>query len=84
MRFARLSSPPLDVGWLNDGNSIVVACKDGKLRIIDPDSMEMLEEISAIDGIAYCLMVLPKGKVAVGGLSGQLTLQTPRSGRGGK
>ena len=84
MRFARLSSPPLDVSWMNDGNLIVVACKDGKLRVIDPDSMEMLEEISAIDGIAYCLTVLPNGKVAVGGQAGQLTLQTPRSGRGGK
>ena len=84
MRFARLPSPPLDVGWLNDGNSIVVACKDGKLRVIDPDSMEVLEEIPAIDGIAYCLAVLPNGTVVVGGQSGQLTLQTPRSGRGGK
>ncbi len=77
MRFARLSSPPLDVGWLNDGDSIVVVCKDGKLRVIDPDSMEVLKEIPAIDGIAYCLAVLPNGKVAVGGQSGQLILLHP-------
>ena len=79
IRFARLSSPPLDVGWLNNGDLIVVACKDGKLRVIDPDSMEVLEELHAIEGIAYCLAVLPNGKVAVGGQSGQLTLQHPKT-----
>ncbi|HUP82205.1 MAG TPA: hypothetical protein VM260_26870 [Pirellula sp.] len=77
MRFARLSSPALDVGWLHDGSLIMAACKDGKLRVIDPDSMEVLEEIPAIEGIAYCLTVLPNGKVAVGGQFGQLTLHYP-------
>jgi WD40 repeat protein len=40
VRFAQLDSVPLAVAWLPDGSRIVVACRDGSVRLVDPDSVE--------------------------------------------
>jgi outer membrane protein assembly factor BamB len=72
VRFARLPSEPRAVTWSTDGTSILVACKDGALRAIDPETVEVRQTIPAIDGVAYALAVAPDGSILVGGRNGQL------------
>jgi WD40 repeat protein len=72
MRFVRLESAPLAVAWTTDGGAILAACKDGRLRVVDPATVEVLENLAVLDGIAYSLAVAPDGSVLVGGQNGQL------------
>lgn len=74
VRFARLKQAvPLAVRWTPDGSRIVVACSDGRVRVMDPDTAEITHNLSAVKGWAYCLAVHPNGKeVAVGGSGGEL------------
>jgi WD40 repeat protein len=72
MRFARLPSEPRALTWSADGTSILVAGKDGSLRIIDPETVEVRMSISAIDGVAYCLAVASDRSVVLGGQKRQL------------
>lgn len=72
VRFARLASEPRAVSWTADGAAILVACKDGALRVIDPETVEVRQTIPAIDGIAYALAVASDGSILVGGRAGQL------------
>jgi WD40 repeat protein len=72
MRFVRLESAPRAVAWTADGRTLLVACKDGRLRVIDPDTVEVVQDLPALDGVAYCLVVAPDGSVLVGGENGQL------------
>lgn len=72
VRYARLSAAPLDVAWHPDGNLLAAACDDGKLRLIDPESVEVKHTLPAIaDGWAYAVAAHPNdGSVAVGGTGG--------------
>ncbi|HEY2786554.1 MAG TPA: hypothetical protein VGJ05_16430 [Fimbriiglobus sp.] len=70
VRFARLDAGPQAVAW--NSTAIVAACKDGRVRILDPDTMAVTETRDGIDGIAYCLAVAPDGGILVGGQNGQL------------
>jgi WD40 repeat protein len=82
VRFARLASEPKAVAWTADGNSILVAGKDGALRVIDPETVEVRQTIPAIDGVAYSLAVAPDRSVLVGGQRGQLKrVQLPAPSR---
>ena len=73
VRFVRLSSKPLAVEWLTDGSAIVVACTDGHVRVVDPDSAAVTRDMPALDGWAYSLAVHPTdGSVLVGGRDAQL------------
>lgn len=73
VRFVRLTSAALDVVWLMDGSAIVVACEDGRIRLIDPDTVEVTREFLALDGWAYSLAVHPRDhSLLVGGADGQL------------
>lgn len=72
MRFAKLSSPAQAVCWTHDGQSLGVACTDGKVRIINPDTVEVTAELEAVQGTAYCIAVDTSGMFVVGGAGGQL------------
>ena len=72
VRFARLDNVPLAVAWSSDGATILVACKDGNLRSIDPDTMEVNMNERGIDGIAYSIAVAPDGSIVIGGQNGQI------------
>ena len=73
VRFARLTSVPLDVAWLADGSRIVVACEDGRIRMIDPDTVQVTEDLPALNGWAYTLVVHPHDRsLVVGGSDGKL------------
>jgi WD40 repeat protein len=83
VRFVRLESAPLAVAWTADGRGLLTACKDGRLRVIDPDTVEVLHDLPALDGVAYSLAVAPDGSILVGGQNGQLRRLVVRPGKGG-
>jgi WD40 repeat protein len=72
VRFVRLDKAvPLAVRWTPDGKRIVIACSDGHLRVIDPDTVAILQDTPAVTGWAYSLDVHPRGPEAVvGGADG--------------
>jgi hypothetical protein len=71
VRFARLPAVPLAIAWLNDGSRMVVACDDGRLRLIDPDTVAVSGEWVATEGWPYSLAVVPDDRsVLVGGSDG--------------
>jgi WD40 repeat protein len=73
VRFARLPSAPLAIAWTPDGRCLLAACEDGHLRVIDPDSVEILADKPAIDGWAYAVAASPDGRQAViAGENGQI------------
>jgi WD40 repeat protein len=73
VRFARLESPPLAVAWTPDGRRIIVSCRDGHVRVLDGDSVQVLFDQAAIEGWAHTLAVAPDGGAClVGGADGQL------------
>jgi len=79
VRFAsiltRSPSWPLQCDWLPGGKYAVVVGTDGRLRVIDPETVQVAWESAAIAGWAYCLAVIPGGRyVAVGGQAGELVL----------
>jgi len=71
-RFARVPSEPRAIVWTADGSTIVVACKDGSLRVIDPETVEILATVPVLDNIAYSLAIASNGDFLVGGRDGQL------------
>jgi len=74
VRFVRLEKAiPLTVRWTPDGERIIVGCSDGHLRVIDPDTVAILQDSPAISGWAYSVAVHPTGRAAViGGTNGAL------------
>ena len=73
VKFARLDVVPLNVVWLNDGSKVIASCIDGNVRMIDPDSVEITDEILGIDGWAYSLNIHPTdSSIAIGGENGQI------------
>ena len=73
VKFARLKAAPLDVAWLNAGSRIVAACADGAIRLVDPDSVEVTDEIQGLDSWAYALTVHPTdGSIVIGGPNAQI------------
>ncbi len=55
MRFARVPADPLDIDWTPDGNQLLAACADGKLRVVDPVSVEVRPTLDGVDGWAYAI-----------------------------
>lgn len=73
VKFARLNVVPLNVVWLNDGSKVVASCIDGSVRMIDPDSVEITDEILGIDGWGYSLNIHPTdSSIVIGGENGQI------------
>ncbi|MEQ8785853.1 MAG: hypothetical protein RIC55_06125 [Pirellulaceae bacterium] len=73
VRFARLPAEPLAIDWTPDGSRLLAACTDGRLRVIDPDSVEMVHDLPALDGWAYTVAASPDGEFAlIAGSLGQI------------
>jgi WD40 repeat protein len=73
VRFVRLAEEPLDINWTPDGALLLASCTDGHLRIIDPDTVEVLQDMPAIDGWAYTVVGASAGDFAfVAGAGGQM------------
>lgn len=86
VRFAKLPSEPLAITWLSGGKLVAAACMDGKLRIIDADTVKTVSTSDAVDGWAYSIAAHPtSNEVAIGGSGGQLhrvTISVPTDQKG--
>jgi WD40 repeat protein len=75
VRFVKLPSAPTAIAWSISGSHILAVCEDGKLRAIEPTTLDVIEFAQRIDGWAHSLAVLPDGSAAIlGGERGQLRL----------
>lgn len=83
VRFVRLDSRPESVAWYPDGSRLVVAGRDGDVRIIDPDTVRIEHRLPGIKSHAWCLVVTPDGgQIIVAGGGGEVArLAVPRSAR---
>jgi WD40 repeat protein len=72
VRFARLESPPLALAWSHDGQVVWAACRDGRVRGVDPETTAVVKEVAAVDGVAYAIAIAPDENLLVGGSDGQL------------
>lgn len=71
VRFARLDATPLSLAWFPDGSRLAAACTDGRVRIIDPDVVQVTQNVQALDGWAYALAIHPSDlSIVVGGTNG--------------
>jgi hypothetical protein len=61
---------PPAAAWGRDGRALLVACKDGRLRVIDPDTMEVRREAEAIDGRRTAWRWPPAGTSWSAGMTG--------------
>jgi WD40 repeat protein len=75
VRFVRLPSAPNALAWTPSGSHVLVACEDGRLRSIDPDTLRIIEFARRLDGVAYAVAILPDGSAAIlAGAGGQLRI----------
>jgi len=73
VRFKRLPSAVLVVAWDREGRRLLAGCAGGRLRIIDPDTLEMVQDEVAVRGWLHTLAVPPRGdELLAGGEQGQL------------
>jgi WD40 repeat protein len=56
VRFVRLPSKPLAVNWAPGGDRIWIGCADGRLRALDPDTLEGMGEKAGPGGRVYCVV----------------------------
>jgi len=73
MRFCRLDAIPLAMSWSSRGEWLAVACDDGTVRVINPDTMEPIGRSNVSDSWCYSIQVHPTdGSLAVGSREQQL------------
>ncbi len=74
VRFIRLPSEPLCIAWLADGEKIIAGCRDGKARLINPVTVQVIDTIEVTDGWLYAAGVHPTNhsEVAFGSTDGRL------------
>lgn len=70
MRFTRLDSVPRVVAWSAKGDLLLVGCNDGKLRVLDFDTLDVVGEKQGLDGRIHTLARHPKTEreVLLGGV----------------
>lgn len=77
VRFARLPVEPLCIAWSDDGNQIGVGCIDGKLRIVNAETVTVEQTLPAINGWAYSIMATHDGSYIIGGTDGKIVRVQP-------
>ena len=66
---------PLDTRGIE---RIIVGCTDGHVRLMDPNRVQVAQDIPVLDGWEYSLAVHPSdGSLLVGGSDGQLRAVDP-------
>ena len=68
VRFARLPANPLAVAWAPAGDHLLVGGADGRLRVLDPDTLKVTAETTGPGGRVYA--VVPKPGPGREGLAG--------------
>jgi WD40 repeat protein len=75
VRFVRLPSAPTALAWTPSGSHVLAACEDGRLRAVDPATVEVTEFARRLDGWAHAVAALPDGgAAALAGAGGQLRI----------
>jgi WD40 repeat protein len=74
VRFSRLPVKPQAVAWSPGGDHLLVGGADGRIRILDPDTLEVTAEKPAVDGRIYSLIPVPKGRGLLAGGAGLVNL----------
>ena len=74
MRFARLDSAPRAVAWSPSGEKLVVGCSDGKVRVLDFDTLTVVMTKPALAGRIHALTVKASAAV-VAGDGGAVTIE---------
>lgn len=76
VRFARLPSPPLCMSWHSQGKGLIAGCRDGKARLIDPQTVQVTRTIDVSDGWLYAVAVDPRrgDRAAFGSTDGRVLL----------
>lgn len=73
VRFCRFDVKPLAAVWLRDGSRIAVACEDGHVRWVDPDTAEVTRDLPVLDDLAYSIAVHPHDHcLLIGGRNAEL------------
>ncbi len=81
VRFAQLKAAPLSVAWSPDGTRVAVACDDGALRIIDPDTVDVVCSGPTLRGLAFTIACRPnQAQFAVGGSDGAIVTTKATAG----
>ncbi len=71
MRFARLPSAPRAVAWSAAGDRLFVGCNDGRIRVLDFDSVEVVGDLVGLEGRIHELIVDPvTNHILIGGEAG--------------
>jgi len=65
VRFAKLDSVPRALAWSPDGTRLLAGCNDGQVRVLDPDTLEVLRAAKALDDRVHTLLPAPDGKPRV-------------------
>lgn len=60
MRFAKLESAPRAVAWSAKGDQLLVGCTDGRLRVLDFETLDVVGETRALEGRIHALARDPR------------------------
>lgn len=60
-RFVRLPSPPRAMAWSRTGDQLLVGSNDGHVRMVDPESAEILKDLSVLEGRIHEVVADPDG-----------------------
>ncbi len=70
VRFVTLPAKPLAIEWIPGGERVAAACEDGRLRLVNPDTLDVQETEPVLKGAAFSLAIPPGGTSAVAGGEG--------------
>jgi WD40 repeat protein len=67
VRFQRLTSAVTALAWTKDGNSIIVGCQDGRIRIVQADTLQTTENPAANNAWITAISVHPTESMILAG-----------------
>jgi hypothetical protein len=73
VKFARLPSQPLCIGWCH-GGKLIAGCRDGAARLIDPQTVQIERTVALSDGWLFAVAIHPHDdrQLAFGSTDGQV------------
>lgn len=74
VRFQRFKAIPQSLVWRRDGETLLATFRDGTLRQLDPDTLEITGHWQAVVGPATCVAHDGEDQVLVGGEDSQLAV----------
>lgn len=78
VRFQRLTSAVTALAWTKDGNSIIVGCQDGHIRIVQADTLQTIEHPAASNSWIMAIAVHPADSMILAGDSYGNIVKLPR------